>query len=198
MCQAKELAAGHNRKRLPEAAATGDESNKLVDRPSDEAAASNSSKRTLRRRDSNETVAKILRDNFRGFSEYQCDMLLVDGRSLREKLKEDKVLQQMGLLTMGKTYYDIARRMYADDSNPTKRLKFTNPEEVPDDKLIAALQGLKSHSGDKGKLYGWMESDHIKNQRSLVIFLRATLIGGERCEHNRIFSFGRRGVVCRD
>lgn len=88
-------------------------------------------------------------------------------------MKADKQWHNLGLLAMGKTYYDIVRRLYEDESNPSRRLKFTDLTEVPDERLISALEVHKIHTGDNGKLDGWMEFDSVKNQGTLVIFLRA-------------------------
>lgn len=62
----------------------------LIEKTEAEEPRTSAMKRRLARRDTEQTITKSLRDNFLGFSEVNTDILLHEGRTLRERLVADK------------------------------------------------------------------------------------------------------------
>lgn len=97
----------------------------LVDEE-ERAVAQRTSTKRLRRRNTDETVAKCLRDNFVGWEASQTDHFLVDGRSLRQQLSSDRRRLNAGdadAPKLGKRYYDTLRERFSSAKTPSKRLK---------------------------------------------------------------------------
>lgn len=80
----------------------------------------------MRRRNTDETVAKCLRDNFAGWDAAQTDFYMVDGKCLREQLASDRRRLNSGdqeAPKLGKRYYDALRQRFSPANTPSKRLK---------------------------------------------------------------------------
>lgn len=80
----------------------------------------------LRRRNTEETVTKCIRDNFSGWDASQTDHFLVDGKSLREELTTERRMANSGdpeAPKFGKRYYELKRQRFSPANTPSKRLK---------------------------------------------------------------------------
>ena len=85
------------------------------------AKACSSSGRALRRRTSEQAVAKILKDHFQHFTEQQTDDKLNDqGNTLRQQLKLDR---QNPNIKMGCRYYAEQRLVYDDEMSVMRQLR---------------------------------------------------------------------------
>ena len=144
----------------------------------EEASAKPTSAKRLRRRKTEEAVAKSLKDNFPGWDSVQTDHCIVGGKSLREALTEDRRRHQegqQGAPTMGKRYYDEMRNKFSSTTCPHKMLKVANEAEPIHPELEKGLAGLNLHVKRFDVIIDFLERGPMVNQLSLVVLLKHAL-----------------------
>jgi hypothetical protein len=79
-------------------------------------------KRQRPSRDLEQMVAKVLRDNFRGFTREQMDVMVVDGKTLRQDLFDDREADEANKVQgkFGMHYYAEKRRKYLPPCAPQR------------------------------------------------------------------------------
>lgn len=129
-----------------------------------------------RKRSIDEVVCKALRDNFRNWSEVQTDLTMREGRSLRQRLIDDKTrVEKDPTFKMGKYYYEQLRQLYGGDETPEKQLVVSDPSLPCDQTLVNACMSLNSHRKNLAPLSQFLSTATSINQRSLVGLFRSIL-----------------------
>lgn len=123
------------------------------------------------------TVAKALRDNFKGWGEDLTDLCIRDGKSLRQQLLEDLLAKKNGTRPgpMGKVYYNELRNRYGNALAPEKLLAVADDTDPDDHKLLAAVTHLFVRRRSVEPLVQWLASADMINQKMLVGMFRACL-----------------------
>lgn len=129
-------------------------------------------KRRLRRRNSDEAVAKRLRDNFPGWSQEQTHLRLVDGVSLWERVKTDMKKQGKDKVTMGRGYYDTRREEYMGADAPQRLLVPKDESEPIDQRLLEALTAMMKHRRSYQEMHDWLQAVESVNQKCFVALCR--------------------------
>eukprot|EP00969_Alexandrium_andersonii_P061641 2717378-Alexandrium_andersonii.AAC.1 len=72
-------------------------------------------RRTLSKRDTDEQVSKAIADNFKQFTSQETDGLIHEGKTLRQRLQEDKRSHKANpkMFPMGQRYYQTLREEYS-------------------------------------------------------------------------------------
>ena len=85
-----------------------------------------------RKRSIDETVVKMLKDNFKGFTEVNTDLTISKGSSLRQVLIRYKTAQMLGdnTIKFGKTYYDDKRVEFGGRHTPQSVVAVQDDNEV--------------------------------------------------------------------
>ena len=122
-----------------------------------------------------EAVNKALADNFKGWSPSSFDLVLRNGRSLRECIYDAKRKQLDDGRVMGKHFYTQLRELYADEDTPAKRMKIVNPDEPMLDAVAEAISGITHQRCDKRPMLALFEADISPNQKNACAIFRATL-----------------------
>jgi len=128
-------------------------------------------RRTLTRKSTDEFVEKSLYDNFRSFSSTEVDGNVVAGRTLRQRLLEDKRKNRDAPKAhpMGHKYYRELREEYASHETAVKRLVVQDPSQVVNAGLLKAMiQVQQGKHANKGALVGWMSTCNSLNQKELT------------------------------
>jgi hypothetical protein len=129
-------------------------------------------KQTKRVRTEDEIIDKILKDNFPLWSFEQINLKVVDGVSLRDRIKADKVRQACNLLAMGKLYYASIRLTYQDDLSPLSQLTIEDKNQPSDETMMDALKSLLGYMRVTGPLEEWLELCDGINQKNIVALFR--------------------------
>lgn len=132
----------------------------------------------LRRRNTEETIAKCIRDNFGGWDASQTDHYMVDGMSLREELLRDRRLANASdesAPKFGKRYYELKRERFSPQSAPSKRLKVQDESQPLHPELEKGLIGLNQHVRRYDHILHFLERGALVNQLSLVVLFKHTL-----------------------
>lgn len=129
-----------------------------------------------RKRSLEETVHKALRDNFKGFSDVQTDLTIKEGRSLRQRIIEDKRAQlEDPKIKTGKFYYDELRTLYGSDKAPEQMLQVYDETETVDKTLMDACTAALSHKKNFAPLTEFALAVTTMNQKSTVGLFRTIL-----------------------
>ena len=134
-----------------------------------------SSSKRKRQRSGDDIVNKILIDNFkaRGWSVESFDLVIREGKSLRETIKDARVRYESAEETMGKVYYDGLRLKFSDAASPMVRMVVVDANEVEDELVSQAIDALLNHRSEKTLMQAIFSANHIPNQKSLVAMYRA-------------------------
>lgn len=119
--------------------------------------------RKLRRRNTDQLVAKKVRDNFPGWTMEQTHLRLCNGRSLRGTIRDD--CRDDGIV-MGKKYYDTIRSQFVSDDSPEALLKPRNDNDPIDSLLLEALTATLKHRRSYQELLDWSETVDAVNQKN--------------------------------
>ena len=134
--------------------------------------------RRLRKRNTEETVCKSLRDNFSGWDAASTDHFLVEGLSLRQVLSRDRRLvdaNDAAAPRLGKRYYESLRERFSPENHPCKRLRPTNDQEVLDPQLERGLIAMNQHMRKFDLMLEFLDRGKLVNQLSLVVLFKHTL-----------------------
>ena len=109
-------------------------------------------KRALERKTTDAVVDKILVDNFKEKTQMEVDGLLVDGKTLRNRLLEDRRQHNSAprSLPMGGPYYKKLKGLYCSEDSPFRSLKVHDDTVAIDESLIEALLALKGPEKHRG------------------------------------------------
>ena len=130
-----------------------------------------------RKRSLDEIVTKCISDNFKSMSEVQTDLTIIDGVSLRQRLRADKSVQNADAskIKMGKLYYDKLRLLYASSSSPEQLLRVLDEREPVPSALMDACAAALSHRRNLSPLVEFMQRCTTMNQKSVVGLYRTLL-----------------------
>jgi hypothetical protein len=87
-----------------------------------------------------------LYDNFRSFTPAEIDGFVFEGKTLRQRLHDDKELQKLDpkALVMGQRYYTMLRNAYASQEQAVKRLQVKDANQVVNPALMKAMIAVQS------------------------------------------------------
>lgn len=134
-------------------------------------------KRKLKPRGTDETIDRILYDNF---SDWKASDVAgrrnEDGLNLREQLRQDLRRKRSGEhFVMGAKYYKRLRLQYGPDESAAASLQVQSPDEPVSASLKQALKAHNSSQKLRNPLLEWMDSARTCNQRELVGLLKHIL-----------------------
>lgn len=117
----------------------------LSDALMDHQLADQKKKRSLARKTTDATVDKILKDNFKGHTQFEVDGMLHEGMTLRQRLLHDRRRhnEDARSLPMGGPYYKELKTLYTSCDSPARLLKVADTTVAVSDTLVAALMALK-------------------------------------------------------
>eukprot|EP00969_Alexandrium_andersonii_P315049 13918160-Alexandrium_andersonii.AAC.1 len=126
------------------------------------------SKRRLRRQTSEAVVAKAIADNFRGWSEEDVDINVVNNETLRQRLRRDKRTQRESGLVMGAVYYKNLKTLYRPKSDPLSQLVAPNPPQPVSPQLMKAMVAVKRAHPDRTLMSSWLACSTKPNETEVV------------------------------
>ena len=99
----------------------------------------------LRKQNTEQVVAKAIKDNCPDMSASEIDGTMVQGKTLRMTLLSDKRAVRNGESneTFGKRYYERLRDMYCSNESPAKRLACGEDNLPVNSDLFSAMAALK-------------------------------------------------------
>lgn len=135
-------------------------------------------KRKLSRRNTEDQADRCIAEHFKGWSKVQTGVLKVDGKTLREKIIDDKRQCKQDNSRLSSGYWRDLKLAYAGDQCPMKKLTVKNPNEPVRPSLIEALkvaQTLNCTTRSKSALVNWFKSEGECNQKELCGVVRLCL-----------------------
>ena len=121
------------------------------------------------RRDTECSVEKIMKDHFPGFTEVNFDVILHEGKTLRQRLMDDKRAQRLDKqLTMGKFYYKALREKYEGQSGPLAKCVAKNSSETVRPELVDAMRAWKARPIDREPMIQFMKDHDYGNNKETV------------------------------
>ena len=134
-------------------------------------------RRTLRRRDSDSFVKKLIYDHFRDFTDDEVYCIEIDNMSLAARLKQDRKRWKAGELVMGKEYYMNLRDQSKNTADASSLIKFTNSNDKPDEVMAMALEGVVESKCNNIQLFlDWSEFVEEINNLNLVVIYKQNLM----------------------
>ena len=117
-------------------------------------------------------VAKCVRDNFNGCKEDQIYSKLVGGKTLFQRIMNDKLAEAANpagcKIKFGKHYFSQLRRDYITDA-PDDTLQVKDDNVICCPKLFEAVRASRGALSSRDKLVLWLTGcDHAPNQTELV------------------------------
>jgi hypothetical protein len=131
---------------------------------------SDAKRRRLGRRDTEERVRRSVKDNLPGVDETQLTQHLVDGKSLLDRMCEDRRASNGDNSRHGLAYFAQLRVDYALE-DPESALPKADKTEAICPGLLAAMTQAKNPNAahrTKSLLVSWMTSARILNQRMII------------------------------
>ena len=131
--------------------------------------------RACRRRNTEEAVDKIMKEQFGSFTAAQQSEKLVAGMSLRDMLLADKRKQKKDKKdapVMGKNYYATMRSKFEDQGSNPQALKALDTNQALDPRLVKAMAASQSATQNKGLMQQFLMVVQNVNQRELVGILK--------------------------
>ena len=140
-------------------------------------------KRPYQRRSPTEKlVNQGISDNFKGWSNVAIDATLVDGVSLRDRLRKDKerirdavALGKPPPLRMGALYFKNLRMLYGGHSTSTDVLKITDSTEEIDTLIVKGIKAARKDEDFEPILFFMKNLEVMKNRSSYCRWLRYLL-----------------------
>ena len=134
-----------------------------------------SKRRKVRRRNSDEAIDNIMEEQFSTFTAAQQNEMLVNGKTLRQTLLEDKRAQKArsdAAPAMGRNYYAKLREQFDDQASNPSTLKVVDCNQPLDPRLVKAMAAWQSLSQNKGLTQQFLMVVARVNQRELVGILK--------------------------
>ena len=135
-------------------------------------------RRQLSRRDSDEQVGRALKEHFGNFSEYEVDIRNVDGKTLRQTIRDAKSDANNSKKKLGSSFWKSLKMKFAAVDDPCRRLHVDNPNQEVRPALVDALRLSNSSNTtirNKQPLHDWLARASKPNQRELVGLYKAAL-----------------------
>ena len=119
----------------------------------------------------------------------EVDGLLVDGKTLRNRLLEDRRQHNSAprSLPMGGPYYKKLKGLYCSEDSPFRSLRVHADTIAIDESLIEALLALKGQKNHRGLLADWLSSASRCNQSDLVGVLKVALDHNPQGSNNSLY-----------
>jgi hypothetical protein len=151
----------------------------LFERLDGQEAKSQTPQKRKRVRNLDETLAKVLRDNFPMFKLGQSTMLVnAEGKTLVEVLREDRIkvlAKDKDAPKCGKHYYDSLKRDFSYSDAPFKKLKVKDEGEQIDEALMQALIHVNTCPRNFNNAIDLLETGPRMNQKSTVLLFKQAL-----------------------
>lgn len=160
-------------------AAPAEAADTLVARAESAAGGGAAKKRRLGRRGTDEAVTRALEEHFKEASSVETDLIIKDGKSLRQRIADDRRAAKAAGTKLGSTYWLRLRRQYdlqAVSGAITEVLVVKNKEEPVSQELADALAHARTANVTKkavSRLCSFLQSCGNLNQREVVGLLRA-------------------------
>ena len=125
-------------------------------------------KRRLCRRDTEEQIGRLVKQNLGEVSEVQLTQHIVDNQSPLQRLTADKKSARDEGRHLAPSYWKGLKEQYGVET-ADQQLKVTNDAEVADPALIAALTACRNpNAGARNRLLllSWLDSVQTVNQRT--------------------------------
>ena len=135
-------------------------------------------RRQLSRRDSDEQVGRALKEHFGNFSEYEVDIRNVDGKTLRQTIRDAKSDAKSSKKKLGSSFWKSLKMKFAAVDDPCRRLHVDNPNQEVRPALVDALRLSNSSNTtirNKQPLHDWLARASKPNQRELVGLYKSAL-----------------------
>ena len=120
-------------------------------------------------------VEQAIRDNLKMLSPFELDGLVVDGKTCRQRLTQDKEEWRDPALrkSMGKTYYRHLRQMYTAEGNAGTSISVpSSGKELPiDPRLLKAVVACQSGRPNRALMVGYLghcEKPNAKDRRGCL------------------------------
>ena len=132
----------------------------------DEARPAAKAARPFRKQNSEQIVAKAIKDTLGDMTASEIDGTMVQGRTLRQTLLSDKRSVRNGESneTFGKRYYERLRDMYCSNESPAKRLACGEDNLPVNPDLFNAMASLKrtpvNRCSDHGQTFTYTQVIH--------------------------------------
>jgi hypothetical protein len=136
------------------------------------------SRTQVSRRDSDEQTDRAVREHYKQFSSVQTDVILVDGKTLRQTLKIAKKDAKTEGRKLGSGFYQEIGQKFVMPGEPENHLKPANEQDEIRESLLNALRIANSKNTtvrNKGPLLHWLATSDAPNQRELVGLVRVAL-----------------------
>lgn len=136
------------------------------------------SRTQVSRRDSDEQTDRAVREHFKQFSSVQTDIILVDGKTLRQTLKTAKKDAKAAGRKLGSGFYQEIGQKFVLPGESDNSLKLVNDKDEIRESLLDALRIANSKNTtvrNKGPLLQWLSVSSAPNQRELVGLMRVAL-----------------------
>lgn len=133
------------------------------------------SRKQLQRRATDEQVERCIADNFKGWSTLETHGTLVGGKSLAQRIADDKRDAKSSNRRLGSSYWQELREMYASSTTMSASLKVQNSSASVSDTLIEAIKFSNCANltkRTKAPLLTYLASCKSMNQRELCGLLR--------------------------
>lgn len=148
----------------------------LIEQQEEQDAAVHTAKRS-RIRSFEAQVTKALYDNFKGMSEAEINLNLIDGMSLRDRVADAKRRQQQGeTVSMGKSFYTALREQYSGEMSASSQLKVRDDQEPEDSRMREALMMMLRHNRDTSAITQWLLFSDLCSQKNFVGLCRGILL----------------------
>lgn len=122
-------------------------------------------------------VTKALNDNFKGLSEAEMNLTLIDGMSLRDRVADAKRRQKAGeKITLGKGFYNQLREQYGGVNSVSRQLRVKDDTEPEDQKMQECLMLMLRHNRDSNPITQWLLFSDLCSQKNFVGCCRAFLM----------------------
>lgn len=137
----------------------------------------------MRRRTTDQVVDQATRDNFKDWEPELLDVKKVNGKTVRETIKEDKYKQRQTGMVMGGPYYAGLKQHFRDDSDPLVALRSRDTSLIVDPALMRAIVAFSKPVPDRGAMQAWLQSSTRKpNQTEVCGILKFLLATKSTCK----------------
>ena len=134
-------------------------------------------RRQLERRDTDEQVERDIQARFPNLCSSEIDVRLLDGKCLRDTIRDDKRLAKREGRKLGPKYWQLLSQKVASLTSHAGHLVVKNNTEPVDAKLCEAMKAMHSTNTslrNRTLLTEWLATSKAPNQRTVVGVFKAT------------------------
>ena len=134
-------------------------------------------RRQLERRDTDEQVERDIQARFPNLCSSETDVRLLDGKCLRDTIRDDKRLAKREGRKLGPKYWQLLSQKVASLTSHVGHLVVKNNTEPVDAKLCEAMKAMHSTNTslrNRTLLTEWLATSKAPNQRTVVGVFKAT------------------------